>query len=373
MQTCLRISPTPFKPSRLSIPPPPFSPCSPFTPAVPHRYQSQHTNEQNSTAILKTEVHPPLSPLRWTWTCHQCRNSYGLGVTRRCLEDGHYYCSGSATIKAWRKPTNLRRTKKRGACSSEFDYSGWKEWSRWRRGAPRDKAALRNDSSLGNEGGPLEKKTKDCWNMCDYPSECRWGKKFGIHTPVETNFPVSGTNATVTLNATVKTTSEGILKPDDCCDDKASKKDSTLSFWAALLVSAEKRKNTSRRAPSPLSAITEEVGATGGDINILSLLQDSKSDTPIVTTGSSISSDSDASQLSISSTPTVGGSLKPLLSRRRYRRGSSSSTTRDSNKKKQTREIGTSNSEQIVALDASEAFKDWPPLTRMYSRQACFV
>jgi hypothetical protein len=24
---------------------------------------------------------------------------------------------------------------------------------------------------------------KDCWNTCDYPSECRWGKQYGVQTP----------------------------------------------------------------------------------------------------------------------------------------------------------------------------------------------
>ena len=27
---------------------------------------------------------------------------------------------------------------------------------------------------------------KDCWNTCDYPSECRWGKQYGVQTPVKT-------------------------------------------------------------------------------------------------------------------------------------------------------------------------------------------
>jgi hypothetical protein len=30
---------------------------------------------------------------------------------------------------------------------------------------------------------------KDCWNRCDYPSECRWGKQFGVDTPVQVSFP----------------------------------------------------------------------------------------------------------------------------------------------------------------------------------------
>jgi hypothetical protein len=33
------------------------------------------------------------------------------------------------------------------------------------------------------------KPVKDCWNRCDYPSECRWGKRFGVDTPVQVSFP----------------------------------------------------------------------------------------------------------------------------------------------------------------------------------------
>lgn len=28
---------------------------------------------------------------------------------------------------------------------------------------------------------------KNCWERCDYPSECRWGKQFGVATPKVTN------------------------------------------------------------------------------------------------------------------------------------------------------------------------------------------
>lgn len=30
----------------------------------------------------------------------------------------------------------------------------------------------------------IHEPTKDCWNKCDYPSECRWGKQYGVQTPV---------------------------------------------------------------------------------------------------------------------------------------------------------------------------------------------
>lgn len=35
----------------------------------------------------------PPSPLTWTWRCHLCYTTYRLGTTRRCLLDGHYFCS----------------------------------------------------------------------------------------------------------------------------------------------------------------------------------------------------------------------------------------------------------------------------------------
>lgn len=371
MQKSLKISPAPFKPSRLSIPPSPFSPRSPFTPVAPHRYQTQNTSRQGSAATSRTEVYAPLSPLKWTWTCHQCRHSYRLGVTRRCLEDGHYYCSGQVTLKAWRKPTNARRSRKRGACSSEFDYSGWKEWSRWRRGGPRDEAALRSDSPIDNQGEVLEQKKKDCWNICDYPSECKWGKRFGIHTPVQTCFPVPEVNTMPTLNTSVETTS-GILSNREAYQGTmTSDEDETMSLWTALLVSAERRKNSGRCASSPLSAITEKHSETGRDSSIVSPLQESKDDATKAASQSPISDESTALQPSNSSAASTVP--KPLLSRTRYRRGNSTSTMHTSKKTKQTRAISTSDLGQQVILSTSETVRDWPELTRMPSRQACFV
>jgi hypothetical protein len=36
---------------------------------------------------------------------------------------------------------------------------------------------------LGHKQPPPPLKKKECWNRCDYPSECRWGKQFGVDTP----------------------------------------------------------------------------------------------------------------------------------------------------------------------------------------------
>lgn len=110
---------------------------------------------------LKTTVPPPPDlPLPWVWQCHLCRNRYPLGVTRRCLYDGHYYCSGETNVK------NLKKKKKGHACSSEFDYEGWDEYGEWKR-----KALQR----ITNARAPQK-----CEN-CDFPSMCR--------TPVD-QYPV---------------------------------------------------------------------------------------------------------------------------------------------------------------------------------------
>lgn len=96
---------------------------------------------------------PPEEPLAWVWICHLCRSRYPLGVTRRCLVDGHYYCSGETD-----RPST-RKKKKNKSCSSEFDYVAWKAWGDWRRQALK---VVHNPRIL-----------KGC-DYCDFPSQCRY-------------------------------------------------------------------------------------------------------------------------------------------------------------------------------------------------------
>ena len=161
----------------------------------------------------------PDSPLPWLWTCHSCHTSYPLGATRRCLDDGHTFCAGVSSVKR-RGRNGVRKERRRSrACGSEFDYSGWKAWSRWRKardssgnvasGEPTsfnremevDTAMQMGDQVLprrchregeeecsSSQTRPADKETegrkkKDCWEACNYPSHCRWGKAVGIHTP----------------------------------------------------------------------------------------------------------------------------------------------------------------------------------------------
>ena len=75
------------------------------------------------------------------------------GATRRCLHDGHYLCSGTREVS--RRSGRLKNSK---SCSSEFDYAGWRAYSKWRKQISRKK--------LGNVG--------ETTDQCIFPSECRW-------------------------------------------------------------------------------------------------------------------------------------------------------------------------------------------------------
>jgi hypothetical protein len=219
----LYIHPTPFKPTLLSIPPSPFSPRTPLTPflsSAPSKSQTCHF-----TSPQLASESPP-NPLSWLWQCHHCHRNYKLGVTRRCLDDGHRFCSGTMSAKAWQNPVQ-NRSKRHRACASEFDYVGWKAWGRWRRGASKIK-----DGSK-----------KDCWNTCDYPSECRWGTRFGIHTPVMTEFPVLEMPAMLPCIGSVQVNLVASEKTD---------------FWDALITSATRRKSSANLASSPLVNVVEE-------------------------------------------------------------------------------------------------------------------
>ncbi|EXJ75505.1 uncharacterized protein A1O5_00011 [Cladophialophora psammophila CBS 110553] len=115
------------------------------------RYFAEHTLEGDNRQPMPPA--PQQQPVPWTWICHLCHSQYPLGVTRRCLVDGHYYCSGQTD---W---PSLKKKKKLRACSSEFDYAAWKTWGAWRRGILK---IVQN-----------EKVSKGC-EYCDFPSQCRY-------------------------------------------------------------------------------------------------------------------------------------------------------------------------------------------------------
>ncbi|KAH7370933.1 hypothetical protein BKA65DRAFT_590172 [Rhexocercosporidium sp. MPI-PUGE-AT-0058] len=157
----------------------PISPTSPPSPPIPNRStpppsRTPSSNSTNGPLTPPPRLHlrsiipsPPLPPeylatapklpYPWIWRCHLCHSVYRLGVTRRCLEDGHFFCSlpspppspitpkptpptpltENSIIAAAKKARSKRkRDKKRAAmrgCRAEFDYGGWSGYNIWRR------------------------------------------------------------------------------------------------------------------------------------------------------------------------------------------------------------------------------------------------
>ena len=286
----LKIHPTPFKPSFLSIPASPFSPLTPLTAYLPTPPPPSYLDPKPAS-----HAQIPLSPLQWLWTCHQCHRTYALGVTRRCLEDGHFFCAGLSPTINWRKSTNPRKKRAGRACGSEFDYAGWKAWGRWKRSGQKSLVLLENPESvaaslsatpllssshLSNAGRDEKqvkvKSKKDCWKTCDYPSECRWGRRFGVHTPLTPIHPTTNTLSPIfpTIDfapampvpppseSQPPTTFEGILRSENVNEfnpvgsstRKMEKKEKS-DFWNALARAALRR-----GAPpsSPLTRSLEE-------------------------------------------------------------------------------------------------------------------
>ncbi|KAF3033573.1 hypothetical protein E8E12_004504 [Didymella heteroderae] len=216
----LTIHSAPFKPSHLSIPPSPSSPLSPLTPAKPE------TRATPTSFIVReiTTQSVPATPLQWVWTCDACHSAYPLGATRRCLDDGHPFCAGTTIVKKWHHDSPKRRVKRHKACASEFDYLGWKGWGRWRRASlaprlrPKGTSTARTEMTgvTGITDVEEDAKKKDCWRDCDYPSQCRWGKRVGIHTPyptpTRTRFSFDG----AAITTSVLDTPINLPSLDDC-------------------------------------------------------------------------------------------------------------------------------------------------------------
>ncbi|KAI9053996.1 hypothetical protein LZ554_002940 [Drepanopeziza brunnea f. sp. 'monogermtubi'] len=188
-------TPTPLRNTSQS----PTSPSSPLSPPpIPAPPRSSSSTSPSSTtsgpltppprlhlrAIIPSPLLPaeyfktaPPFPYPWIWRCHLCHSVYRLGVTRRCLEDGHFFCSlpspptpspspsppspvlpaavatksddimSMPTLSGTRDPAlelkaasrksraQRRKTKRRAAsrgCHAEFDYGGWAGYNTWR-------------------------------------------------------------------------------------------------------------------------------------------------------------------------------------------------------------------------------------------------
>ena len=271
MPTQLSLASKPYKSSHLAIPPSPFSPKFPIVrPGSPPPAQRKRSRPRIEMPP------PPPDPMNWLWQCHLCNRVYQLGVTRRCLDDGHYFCAGTTTVKR-SKRTGNKKTIRHKACASEFDYQAWKAWGTWRRDVAEQIAAAAaleeflNDQpmsltvpTLPEEGRWLKgtwtrkvvsgKSTrdfrgKDCWNTCDYPSECRWGKQYGVQTPV-----VSSTPAAVPVPS-----STGLVPlPESEKEIKTSFDDNLLDVSPAIEDSPSIEENEHPTQISPTSRDLEE-------------------------------------------------------------------------------------------------------------------
>jgi len=179
------------------------------------------------------------------------------------------------------RPSRVRRHR---ACASEFDYQGWKNWGRWKRSGRRDSLYEDGGSGSGSESESSSTSTsteeeemaaagdgdgawdrgsaprvvapsKDCWNTCDYPSECRWGRDVGVHTPMAVEFPTVAVTQTA-AESRPPTTFEAMLKTVDEKEVKRDRNEGKPDFWGALMASATRRKSVP--PSSPLATVAEE-------------------------------------------------------------------------------------------------------------------
>lgn len=298
----LTISPAPFKSSYLSIPPSPFSPRLPLTPPATPPRSNDVAASSNKRELPSPSTPPPSPPLKWVWQCHICLYTYPLGTTRRCLSDGHFFCSGVSVDKSWRSSINprqqKRKTKKHRACASEFDYAGWKAFGQWRRNEETfrkfsfdyDDDDDDNSHASSPRSTHLQPPGRDCWNRCNFPSECRWGSQYGDAqtttacatpllpapseelpsysesqqpsslTPLDTaaaattTLPSSGYTPPTTFDGILEGRQEGELSPIS----PRSPKEARDRFWDGILDSARQRRRSKGHSPLALNPVVEE-------------------------------------------------------------------------------------------------------------------
>ena len=266
----LQIHPTPFRPSRLGMPPSPHSPRSPLA-ALQSRYSAgSKASRQEFQKYTFACSSPPSTPLPWLWQCHLCNRTYAVGVTRRCLEDGHIFCAGEPSTTTIRGGAKRRvKQRKRGkACASEFDYQGWKAWGEWRR-----KEMAARTASIGVPQRPKMK--KDCEHRCDYPSDCRWGNHA---TPASPTTPAPAPTSFEEIFGLVpedrknaKSTSSATL--DAVPEEPAAQVSGDYEFWTSLLDSAKTRTEGPRGPPVDEDTImvdADSIEETGQDAELVS-------------------------------------------------------------------------------------------------------
>ena len=133
-----------------------------------------------------------------------------------------------------------------------------------------------SSNASGSEKGAKVKTKKDCWKTCDYPSECRWGRQFGVHTPLTPTQPTTNTLSLIFPTVDIApslpvppqpesqppTTFEGILKSENVnvfdtvgISNRKIEKREKSDFWSALARATLRRGAT---PSSPLARSLEE-------------------------------------------------------------------------------------------------------------------
>jgi hypothetical protein len=169
----MTITTVPYRPSKLSQTHPPHSPIPVLAIETRPTVQQTPNRSLSRSAIGSAPPSPPPpKPLVWVWTCHLCHRIYPIGATRRCLEDGHLFCAGVSEVRRPSRQSGATPVFRRhAACSSEFDYAGWKSWGEWRRRQQQQQQRL---GARVDSGGDGVRGARGCGDGCDYPSECRW-------------------------------------------------------------------------------------------------------------------------------------------------------------------------------------------------------
>ena len=238
-----------YQPSKLSVSYTPDIPL-PVTPTcLPRPDRTGNAGTQISTTRNRP---PPNLPLYWLWQCHLCRLKYPLGATRRCLEDGHHFCSGAPPPTGSRR----RRTNRRhGDCTSEFDYQGWQSWGEWRRADLPPQT--RSIPIPGSAFVPTPKPLKDCWARCDYPSECRWSLK-GIRKPDAPSTASDTEEDAVSSTESDDDQTASVEEPETVEDSQKIDRTPTASrsdLWSVVVASLTGR--AKRKASLTMCAIVE--------------------------------------------------------------------------------------------------------------------
>lgn len=148
---------------------------------------------------------------------------------------------------------------------------------------------------------------KNCWNHCDYPSECRWGKAYGVPTPATATFPPITADADVLAQTTADSrdalgtleqqamaadTIDGVAEANTNVAPPSTTSATTTKIaftdLASLVQSAKRRKSRSEvQGPSPLSSSSSSPLSSSSAPPVTSCFTEDMSDLSVPVTATS--------------------------------------------------------------------------------------